>query len=104
LRKLTLSESTSSRIEIRFAPFKPTENTGGYFIQDKNYIALYATPFEENLQHPMVYHEYTHYLLSKHPAMIPKWFNEGLATMFETFELNRGVVKFGNPQYLTCSP
>lgn len=82
-----------------FGPFKPTENTGGYFIQEKNYIALYTTPFEENSQHPMVYHEYTHYLLSKHPAIFPKWFNEGLATMFETFELNRGVVKFGLPQY-----
>ena len=82
-----------------FAPFKPTENTGGYFIQGKNYIALYAAPFEENPQHPIVYHEYTHYLLSKHPAIIPKWFNEGLATMFETFELNRGVVKFGDPPY-----
>lgn len=82
-----------------FAPFRPSENTGGYFIQEKNYIALYASPFEENPQHSTVYHEYTHYLLSKHPATIPKWFNEGLATMFETFELNRGVVKFGNPQY-----
>lgn len=82
-----------------FAPFKPSENTGGYFIQEKNYIALYAIPFEENPQHPIVYHEYIHYLLSKHPAIIPIWFNEGLATMFETFELNRGVVTFGNPQY-----
>lgn len=82
-----------------FAPFKPTENTGGYFIPEINYIALYATPFEENHQHSTVYHEYTHYLISKHPAIIPKWFNEGLATMFETFELNRGVVKFGIPQY-----
>ena len=78
-----------------FAPFRPTENTDGYFIEGKNYIALYATPFEEDPGHPVVYHEYTHYLLSKHPANIPKWFNEGLATMFETFELKRGVVKFG---------
>lgn len=82
-----------------FAPFRPSENTAGYFIQGKNYIALYAIPFEENPQYPIVYHEYIHYLLSKHPASIPSWFNEGLATMFETFELNRGLVTFGNPQY-----
>lgn len=82
-----------------FAPFKPAENVAGYFIQEKNYIALYASPFEENHQHSMVYHEYTHYLLSKHPAIIPKWFNEGLATMFETFELKGGVGKFGYAPY-----
>jgi hypothetical protein len=83
-----------------FAPFKPSENVAGYFIQEKNYIALYASPFEVNPQHSMVYHEYTHYLLSKHPANMPKWFNEGLATMFETFELKRGVGKFGYAPYL----
>ena len=82
-----------------FAPFRPSENAAGYFIQGKNYIALYAIPFEENPQYPIVYHEYIHYLISKHPAIIPSWFNEGLATMFETFEFNRGLVTFGNPQY-----
>ncbi|MBP6058425.1 MAG: DUF1570 domain-containing protein [Nitrosomonas sp.] len=82
-----------------FAPFRPSENAAGYFISGKNYIAIYAIPFEENPQFPIVYHEYIHYLISKHPATIPSWFNEGLATMFETFEFNRGLVTFGNPQY-----
>lgn len=29
-----------------FAPFQPSKNTAGYFISGKNYIALYAIPFE----------------------------------------------------------
>lgn len=82
-----------------FAPFQPSENTGGYFISGKNYIALYAIPFEQNPQFPIVYHEYIHYLISKHPAFIPRWYDEGLATMFETFKFDRGQVSFGQAQY-----
>ncbi|MCB1935190.1 MAG: DUF1570 domain-containing protein [Nitrosomonas sp.] len=82
-----------------FEPFKPSENTGGYFISGKNYIALYAIPFEENPQFPIVYHEFIHYLISKHPAKIPRWYDEGLATLFETFTVEDGVVTFGKAQY-----
>ena len=82
-----------------FAPFRPSKHVGGYFIEGKNYIALYAIPFELNPQYPIIYHEYIHYLISKHPATIPNWYNEGLATMFETFELKQGIVTFGTPQY-----
>lgn len=82
-----------------FEPFKPSENTAGYFISGKNYIALYAIPFEENPQYPIVYHEFIHYLISKHPARIPRWYDEGLATLFETLEFEDGVVTFGKAQY-----
>lgn len=85
--------------ENSFAPFRPAKRVGGYFIQNKNYIALYAIPFEVNPQYPVIYHEYIHYLISKHSATIPNWYNEGLATMFETFELSNGKITFGNPQY-----
>lgn len=82
-----------------FVPFRLLKNTAGYFVQGKNYIALYAIPFEKNPNFPVIYHEYIHYLISKYPAKIPNWFNEGLATMFETFEFDRGRVTFGNPQF-----
>lgn len=82
-----------------FAPFQLSKNTAGYFVQGKNYIALYAIPFEKNPQFPIIYHEYIHYLISKYPARIPGWFNEGLATIFETFERERDIVTFGNPQF-----
>ena len=82
-----------------FAPFRPTENTAGYFISGENYIALYAIPFEHNPQFPIVYHEYIHYLTSKHPAIIPRWYDEGLATMFETFQVDRDLVTFGRAQH-----
>ena len=40
-------------------------------------VQLYAILFKENPQYPIVYHEYIHYLLAKHPVNIPAWFNEG---------------------------
>ncbi len=82
-----------------FAPFRPSENAAGYFIPAKNYIVLYAIPFEQNPQFPIIYHEYIHYLTSKHPAIIPRWYDEGLATMFETFKIDRDLVTFGKAQH-----
>lgn len=98
-----LSEEDSVRVylfksEHSFASFRPRENIGGYFIPEKNYIAIYALPFEENPEFPVVYHEYIHYLTSKHSANIPQWYDEGLATLFETFKVDRGLVTFGKAQ------
>ena len=70
----------------------------GTLFQEK-IIALYAIPFEKNPQFPIVYHEYIHYLISKHPAIIPNWYNEGLATMFETFDVDSDLVTFGRAQH-----
>lgn len=84
-----------------FTPFQSTENTLGYFVPGKNFIVIYAyTPSQITVepQFPIVYHEYIHYLISKHPANFPRWYDEGLATIFETFEFNRGHVTFGKAQ------
>ena len=100
----SLEETSPVRVYLfksknSFAPFRPSKNVAGYFVPGKNYIALYALPYEENPQFPIVYHEYIHYLTSKHPANIPRWYDEGLATMFETFKVDHNFVTFGKAQH-----
>lgn len=81
-----------------YKPFQITDNVLGYFIPKKNYIVLYAVLHEPEHQNAIIYHEYIHYLTSKHPDAIPRWYDEGLATMFETFKIDQGLVTFGKAQ------
>ncbi len=80
-----------------YAPFQPSKNMAGYFIPEMNFIALPADGRGVS-QFSTIYHEYIHYLISKSPHNIPRWYNEGLATMAETFQFVDGDIKFGEPE------
>ncbi len=82
--------------KISFAPFQPYTKVGGFFMQGPNYIAINASAWNLSAS-SIIYHEYIHYLLSKHPAHFPLWYEEGLAGLFETLEYQDETVKFGIP-------
>jgi tetratricopeptide (TPR) repeat protein len=70
---------------------------GGLFLRgpDKNYVLL---RLDAEGEHPyaVVYHEYTHLLLSK-AEFIPLWLNEGLAEYYENTEIREKEVALGQP-------
>jgi tetratricopeptide (TPR) repeat protein len=67
----------------------------GYFMRapDKNYILL---RLDAEGEHPFatVYHEYTHYMLSK-ATWIPLWLNEGLAEFYQNTDIHEKDVILG---------
>jgi tetratricopeptide (TPR) repeat protein len=67
----------------------------GYFMRapDKNYILL---RLDADGEHPFatVYHEYTHYMLSK-ATWIPLWLNEGLAEFYQNTDIHEKDVILG---------
>ncbi|MFZ1157529.1 MAG: tetratricopeptide repeat protein, partial [Candidatus Sulfotelmatobacter sp.] len=62
---------------------------------DKNYVLM---QLDAEGEHPysVVYHEYTHLLLSKADWM-PLWMNEGLAEYYQTTEIREKDVSVGEP-------
>jgi len=68
----------------------------GLFLRapDKNYILLRLDA--EGEQHPFttIYHEYTHYMLSK-ATWLPLWLNEGLAEFFQNTDIHDKEVLLG---------
>ena len=104
LKMITIPEfqdSHSLRVYVfkdsrSFKPFQPTEHVGGFFIPGPNYIAINAGEWNLSAS-SIIYHEYIHYLISKHPAHFPRWYDEGLAELFETLEYQDEMVKFGIP-------
>jgi tetratricopeptide (TPR) repeat protein len=79
-----------------FTPFKmlvdgrPMERLGGYFQagEDANHIAL---SFQWGSRaYPIVFHEYTHALLSATVRSVPAWLEEGLAEVYSTFQERDG--------------
>ncbi len=62
---------------------------------DKNYILL---RLDADGEHPyaVVYHEYTHLLMSKAEWM-PLWLNEGLAEFYQNTEIRDKDVELGEP-------
>ncbi len=83
-----------------FSPFQLPRNVAGYFLKNTNYIVLFAYSIKGNSLFPVIYHEYIHYLIAQRPANIPHWYNEGLATMFETVSMQRGRLTFGEPNQI----
>jgi len=85
-----------------YRPFKPTENTAGYFQSgsDVNYITLKLVKELRSEQDPftIIFHEYTHLLVKNTSGNVPLWFNEGLAEYYSTFSItdDRKVV-MGRP-------
>jgi tetratricopeptide (TPR) repeat protein len=70
---------------------------GGLFLRgaDKNYVLL---RLDAEGKHPyaVVYHEYTHLLLSKADWM-PLWLNEGLAEFYQNTDIREKEVELGEP-------
>jgi len=70
---------------------------GGLFLRgaDKNYVLL---RLDAQGEHPyaVVYHEYTHLLLSRAEWM-PLWLNEGLAEFYQNTDIREKEVALGQP-------
>jgi len=73
---------------------------GGLFLRapDKNYVLMRV---EAEGEHPyaVVYHEYTHLLLSKSAEWLPLWLNEGLAEFYENTDIREKEVALGQPSF-----
>ncbi len=70
---------------------------GGLFLrsQDKNYV-LMRLDAEGDHPYSVIYHEYTHLLLSKADWM-PLWMNEGLAEFYQNTDIREKDVALGQP-------
>ena len=71
---------------------------GGLFLRaaDKNYVLL-RLDAEGSHPYSVVYHEYTHLLLSKAEEWLPLWLNEGLAQFFQNTDIHDKDVLMGEP-------
>ncbi|HEV2467874.1 MAG TPA: hypothetical protein VGS78_01665 [Candidatus Sulfotelmatobacter sp.] len=71
---------------------------GGLFLraQDKNYVLMRLNAEGEH-PYSVVYHEYTHLLLSKGAEWLPLWLNEGLAEFYQNSDIHEKDVQFGEP-------
>jgi Tfp pilus assembly protein PilF len=70
----------------------------GLFLRapDKNYV-LMRLDAEGDHPYSVVYHEYTHLLLSKAAEWIPLWMNEGLAEFYQTTDIREKEALLGQP-------
>jgi hypothetical protein len=70
---------------------------GGLFLRgaDKNYVLL-RLDAEGDHPYAVVYHEYTHLLLSR-AEFIPLWLNEGLAEYYQNTDIHEKEVALGQP-------
>lgn len=68
----------------------------GLFLRapDKNYVLM---RLDAGGDHPyaIVYHEYTHLLISKHQESIPLWLNEGLAEFYQNADIREKDTTLG---------
>ena len=71
---------------------------GGLFLRtpDKNYV-LMRVDAEGNHPYSVIYHEYTHLLLSKSEEWLPLWMNEGLAEFYQNTDIHEKDVALGQP-------
>jgi len=69
---------------------------GGLFLRapDKNYV-LMRVDAEGEHPYSVVYHEYTHLLLSKSAEWLPLWLNEGLAEFYQNTDIHEKEVAVG---------
>ena len=89
-----------------YKPFKPKRADGktdnfvaGYFQpgEDVNYITLSTAASD----YGTIFHEYVHFVINTNfgKSEVPKWFNEGLAEYYQTFEIVEDqTVKLGIAQ------
>jgi tetratricopeptide (TPR) repeat protein len=79
-----------------YLPFMPVyqgkvSEVAGYFQpgEDVNYITLTSELGQEN-PYSTIFHEYIHALTNDNTFQSPKWFSEGLAEFYSTFDLTDG--------------
>jgi tetratricopeptide (TPR) repeat protein len=77
---------------------KGSVKLGGLFLRapDKNYV-LMRLDAEGDHPYAVVYHEYTHLLLSKSADWMPLWLNEGLAEFYQNSDIHEKDVSLGEP-------
>jgi tetratricopeptide (TPR) repeat protein len=87
--------------EKSFKPYKilyqgNPASVAGYFAArpQANFIAVTAGSREGS---GIVFHEYVHYLAANNLWYLPLWFSEGLAQLYETFEVFQDRVYIGLP-------
>ncbi|HYE75633.1 MAG TPA: DUF1570 domain-containing protein, partial [Blastocatellia bacterium] len=89
-----------------YIPFMPSyqgkvKEVAGYFQPgtDVNYITLTAE-FGETNPFSTIFHEYVHSLTNDNTRLAPLWFTEGIAEVYETFNVTNGDKKIwlGSPQ------
>ena len=83
-----------------YRPFRPNENTAGYFQEgpDVNYITLTTELRGDQSPFTVIFHEYTHLLVGNNVRNPPTWFNEGLAEYYSTFSITDDQkVELGRP-------
>jgi hypothetical protein len=59
---------------------------GGYFSYESRWLVLHLEPDSGSLSH-----EYCHSLIEDDVGILPPWFSEGLASLFERYKLEGGV-------------
>jgi tetratricopeptide (TPR) repeat protein len=71
---------------------------GGLFLRvpDKNYV-LMRVDAEGDHPYAVIYHEYTHFILSRDAEWLPLWLNEGLAEFYENTDIRDKDVALGQP-------
>jgi len=71
---------------------------GGLFLHapDKNYV-LMRLDAEGDHPYAVIYHEYTHFLMSGAADWLPLWLNEGLAEFYQNTEIHDKDVSLGEP-------
>lgn len=71
---------------------------GGLFLRaaDKNYVLM---RLDAEGEHPysVIYHEYTHLLLSRSAEWMPLWLNEGLAEFYQNSDIHEKDASLGEP-------
>lgn len=71
---------------------------GGLFLRaaERNYV-LMRVDAEGEHPYSVVYHEYTHLLLSKSAEWMPLWMNEGLAEFYQNTDIHEKEASLGEP-------
>jgi tetratricopeptide (TPR) repeat protein len=76
-----------------FRPYR--DNSEGFFATgvERDYMALHAGPVSNRV----VFHEFTHLVLSHASAPLPLWFDEGTAELYSNLEVSAHRVRIGDP-------
>ncbi len=81
--------------EREFRGYTENPATDGFYQSglDREYIVLHGTGRTPRV----VAHEYIHLLLNRGTAPLPRWFEEGTAELYSTFETRGSRIVLGNP-------
>ena len=71
--------------------------TAGYFLErnNANFITICADARDDASS--IVYHEYVHFIASANLPQLPLWYEEGLAELYQNFEVADGKARIGLP-------